>query len=617
MTDYIDALTVATEATLAAGEILRNEFHRESGPRGNKGHCPADDAAEQVIRRRLNTAFPKWGYRGEETGYIPPGDPEHHLWLVDPNDGTSAFQKGWRGTAVSIALLRDGLPVLGVVYAFAAPDDRGDLISWAEGTQLRRQGIPVDHNRMQVPDGQQVVFVSQGADKYPEGNLRCVSPWRYRAIPSIAYRLALVAAGEGVAGVSLNCPGGWDYAGGHALLRAIGGELLDEKGRAVTYSRSGGGSTHYCFGGIPSVVRELWSKPWNSIFDGPAYKGSPDLPAPVRLLPGTSVRDSGVLSRAQGCLMGQLSGDALGSQVEFQREEALRARFPSGLRVIDDGGCWGTQAGQPTDDSEMALMLARSLVANRGYKLESVARAYRHWYQSDPFDIGGTIAKALGASVGKEEAAYAAVTAASRSSQANGSLMRISPLGIYGHTLPSNDLAELARLDSLITHPHPVCQEACAVFVVALARAITQGGDPEAVYRHTVNWAESSCCEEAVVSALREAASSPPADYATKQGWVLIALQNAFYRLLHAPSFEEGVVDTVMAGGDTDTNAAIAGALLGSVYGLEAIPFQWRSAVLSCRPVKGFTVSRHPRPQPFWPVDALELAETLAGLLSE
>lgn len=94
-------------------------------------------------------------------------------------------------------------------------------------------------------------------------------------------------------------------------------------------------------------------------------------------------------------------------------------------------------------------------------------------------------------------------------------------------------------------------------------------------------------------------------------GWVLIAWQNALWQLLHAPNLEEGVVDTVGRGGDTDTNAAICGALLGAVYGLESIPRQWREAVLQCRPAAGDPRVRHPRPECYWPVDALELAARL------
>ena len=94
-------------------------------------------------------------------------------------------------------------------------------------------------------------------------------------------------------------------------------------------------------------------------------------------------------------------------------------------------------------------------------------------------------------------------------------------------------------------------------------------------------------------------------------GWVLIALQNALWQMLHASNLEEGVVDTVMQGGDTDTNAAIAGALLGAVYGEEAVPAQWRESILNCRPEAGRPGVHKPRPAEYWPVDALELADAL------
>jgi hypothetical protein len=66
-----------------------------------------------------------------------------------------------------------------------------------------------------------------------------------------------------------------------------------------------------------------------------------------------------------------------------------------------------------------------------------------------------------------------------------------------------------------------------------------------------------------------------------------------------------------MRGGDTDTNAAICGALLGAVYGLDAIPAQWVDWVLNCCPQAGHPGVNRPRPECFWPVDALELADRL------
>ena len=67
------------------------------------------------------------------------------------------------------------------------------------------------------------------------------------------------------------------------------------------------------------------------------------------------------VNRAQGCLLGQLAGDALGSLVEFQSPEEIRRNYPKGVQELADGGTWNTIAGQPTDDSEMALLLARML----------------------------------------------------------------------------------------------------------------------------------------------------------------------------------------------------------------------------------------------------------------
>ena len=104
----------------------------------------------------------------------------------------------------------------------------------------------------------------------------------------------------------------------------------------------------------------------------------------------------------------------------------------------------------------------------------------------------------------------------------------------------------------------------------------------------------------------------PPSDYIDKQGWVLIAFQNVLWQLLHAPSLEEALVDTVGRGGDTDTNAAICGALLGAVHGIDAIPQQWVSSILTCRPEQGKPNVHQPRPERYWPIDALELAEKLA-----
>ena len=81
-------------------------------------------------------------------------------------------------------------------------------------------------------------------------------------------------------------------------------------------------------------------------------------------------------------------------------------------------------------------------------------------------------------------------------------------------------------------------------------------------------------------------------------GWVLTAFQNALYKLLHAPTPDEGVIATVHCG-DTDTNAAICGALLGAVHGRDAVPQQWAQKIAECRP--RVENARQPRPAEYWP----------------
>ena len=93
--------------------------------------------------------------------------------------------------------------------------------------------------------------------------------------------------------------------------------------------------------------------------------------------------DIDMLSRAQGCLLGQLAGDSLGSLVEFRAPDDIWREYPKGVRELADGGTWNTIAGQPTDDSEMAMLLARVLADQGRYDPEEARKAYISWLGRD------------------------------------------------------------------------------------------------------------------------------------------------------------------------------------------------------------------------------------------
>jgi ADP-ribosylglycohydrolase len=314
------------------------------------------------------------------------------------------------------------------------------------------------------------------------------------------------------------------------------------------------------------------------------------------------------LDRAIGCLLGQVAGDSLGSLVEFRSPQDIARQYPDGVRDLADGGTWNTIAGQATDDSELALDLARTLVRQVTWSSEAVAAAYAGWYASRPFDIGGTTRQALSAAAAAtQDKAGAAQKAANGESQANGALMRCGPIGIWARD--AAEAAAAARQDAALTHPHPICQAASAAFVAAIATAIA-GGNREAMLA-----AAEATIPEAAAAPLREVLASAragagPADFTQQQGWVLIAFQNAFRHLAIGTSIEDALIQTVGAGGDTDTNGAICGALLGAAQGRAAIPDRWNLAIQACRPMGDLGAVRS-RPARYWPDYLTRLAEGL------
>jgi ADP-ribosylglycohydrolase len=296
--------------------------------------------------------------------------------------------------------------------------------------------------------------------------------------------------------------------------------------------------------------------------------------------------------------MGQLCGDALGSQVEFQSAETILKSYPKGVRAIKSGGTWNTLAGQPTDDSEMALLLARLLVDQGAYDPALALERYKYWLSSEPFDCGGTIMSSLNGVPMPD-------------SQANGAMMRVSPLGIFAANYQEEDQIRWARQDAKLTHPNILTQEANALYVTAISLAIKNDIAPKALYDTILEKGNTWKMSTPLLERIELSKTENVHNFTQNSGWVLIAFQNALYQLLHAPNLEEGLISTVSSGGDTDTNGAICGALLGAVYGEEEIPKEWREAVLSCRPEKGKPGVYRPRPKVFWPTDATTLADKL------
>ena len=352
-------LPAVIEAAYQAGAMLAAEFVRPDGPRfSDHVTAPIDVEMEMYLRDRLVSLFPA-RFVGEEAGVLA-AEANGFCWVVDPHDGTRAFLEGKRGSAVSVALLRDGIPVLGVVYAPLSPDRGQDMIAWAEGTPgITRNGtlVPVDLRQRELTETD-VVFLNHGVWQRPIWNSAAVAPGRFMPLPSIAYRLARVAVGDGLATVTLRPVNAHDVAAGHALLLAAGGVLTAEDGIPVVYDTAGQSRPFACIGGAPRVVETLRTRQW---------RGSTEDRREPRVMlswPRTIPEDK--VDRAVGCLLGFAAtapGDLVARMVtavrrvlEGQTPEAtvIGAMVQAVATGADVAGLLGTRTGDSALDTALA-----------------------------------------------------------------------------------------------------------------------------------------------------------------------------------------------------------------------------------------------------------------------
>lgn len=263
----LELLKPVTETVLGAGKLLSAEWERPDGPRGSEDKAEIDAEIEVVLRKALLELL-NCDFWGEETSVQLTG--HEYCWVVDPNDGTSDFLLGRKGSAISVGLLHNARPVLGVVYAPVTTDRGPDCISWTEGcSNVIRNGheVPSQLEHATLEPGSQVLVSTAAANK-PELNAELCAPAGFIPMPSIAYRLARVAAGDAIACASLVGVSAHDVVGGHALLIGARGVLLNQDGNSVSYdtARQLLKVSERCFGGAPDACLELARRDWGKLF---------------------------------------------------------------------------------------------------------------------------------------------------------------------------------------------------------------------------------------------------------------------------------------------------------------------------------------------------------------
>jgi ADP-ribosyl-[dinitrogen reductase] hydrolase len=287
--------------------------------------------------------------------------------------------------------------------------------------------------------------------------------------------------------------------------------------------------------------------------------------------------------RTAGVLLAAACADALGVPYEPSQ------RGPADKKPQMLGGGYGNyQPGEYSDDTQMAVVIAQvaadGLDLREESALDRVAAGFVvDWFGGGATDVGAQTRSLLSAATpgpsGAAELRRLGKQLHERTgrSAGNGSLMRTAPVALAYPDDP-DAMVTAARAVSALTHHDPTAGDACALWCLAIDHAI-RTGELEA----TIGLAKVGGDWKAL---LADAEAKPPSAFAAKSGWVVAALQGAWSAVVGVRDIADpgqrlraGVEAAVNGGGDTDTVAAIAGALLGAACGASAVPPEWRAIV--------------------------------------
>src|SRR2546430_4799456 len=275
--------------------------------------------------------------------------------------------------------------------------------------------------------------------------------------------------------------------------------------------------------------------------------------------------------RARGALLGLVVGNQLGVPTEpLGTATAIREAFPQGVRDLA-----APPKGSPfDDDAAMTLLLAESLAEKGDFDAHDVAERWVKWMKRDGRGIGLTTQRALRLIERGTEPFEAGRLALNARAASNGAVMRCIPVALrYHHNV--DRLIRVSTQHAAITHADERCTWGAAA-VNRAARELLHGNQHfvEEVL-HRLQGAAPRVLIEAVRRVPWEQESGLPVAVPNEFGYVVHCVEIAFWCAVHRPSLEEALVFLVEAGGDTDTNAAVAGALLGARDGETGIPPRW------------------------------------------
>ncbi|MEV0234823.1 ADP-ribosylglycohydrolase family protein [Nonomuraea sp. NPDC050786] len=306
-----------------------------------------------------------------------------------------------------------------------------------------------------------------------------------------------------------------------------------------------------------------------------------------------------LVQRAIGAVVGSAVGDALGAPFEFGPAGAFSARFPVPGAGGEMSGGGGWDAGEATDDTQMAVHVAESLLEQGGLDLPDIFARFQRWAADEPKDIGLQTEDVLTRGLPWDQAAAAHYRSSHRAA-GNGALMRSTLSAVYFARDGRQATMDAARHIAALTHGDPAAWEGSAIFHDLIRVALNGAGPLDELPQILAAVQPDHRQRYATVLA-----TDWYPDQATEfNGAVWPCLGSAVWALRTTHNYADAVRAAIDLGGDTDTVAAVTGGLAGAVYGPAAIPANWTEPLHVPLPGSGGRTLRLPH--------LLDLARDLA-----
>lgn len=282
-----------------------------------------------------------------------------------------------------------------------------------------------------------------------------------------------------------------------------------------------------------------------------------------------------IKNKLLGVIFGQAIGDALGLGTEFMSKDEVTRNYPDQLtlysQIIRDKHRGRWKQGEWTDDTEMMLCIARAMIVDCDINMKTIAHNFKVWFSGYPRGIGRHTCNVLGFSDYEENPMKAAelVWKVSREQSAsNGAIMRTPILGLW-----PNNVAMHAENVCILTHTDPRCIGSCVIISELIKRFVWDGTEMSLGEMLALGKLYDKRIEPYLIAAVEQNhITDLQLDDKQSMGYTLKTLSAAVWCLRHAKDFKEGLLSVVNAGGDADTNAAVACSVLGAKYGFENIP---------------------------------------------